>query len=60
MEALESGLHLRGASAIWLEVAVDNLAAQDFYRKSGYEKAGQKAGYYLGSIDAWVMQKQLS
>lgn len=48
-----------GAAALLLEVAVDNLVAQRFYEKHGFVRTGRIPGYYLGRIDALVMEKQL-
>jgi len=48
-----------GAAALLLEVAVDNLVAQRFYEKYGFVRTGRIPGYYLGRIDALVMEKQL-
>jgi ribosomal protein S18 acetylase RimI-like enzyme len=43
-----------------LEVAVDNSIAQEFYGRHGFVKTGRIPGYYLGRIDALVMEKTLS
>lgn len=59
MAEAESWLARRGARAVYLEAAADNLAAIDFYRKLGYVEAGRIAGYYRGSLDALRMAKQL-
>jgi len=42
-----------------LEVAVDNDAAQAFYQRHGFVRTGRIPGYYLGRIDALVMEKSL-
>lgn len=57
--AIEDLLRAQGASAILLEVAVDNLTAQAFYVRHGFVPAGRIPGYYLGRIDALVMEKPL-
>jgi [ribosomal protein S18]-alanine N-acetyltransferase len=53
--------HFRSTSVekVRLEVAVDNLEAQAFYQGFGFEVIGHIPGYYLGSLDALVMEKQL-
>ena len=60
MQTLEEQLRARGAGAILLEVAVDNLGAQEFYARHGFVRTGRIPGYYLGRIDALVMEKALS
>lgn len=52
-------LRREGATAVVLEVAVDNLAAQAFYERHGFVRTGRIPGYYLGRIDALVMEKEL-
>ena len=47
---------------IMLEVAEDNLVAQQLYRRAGFHQIGRRAGYYQrGTIklDALILQKQL-
>lgn len=56
---IEERLRATGASAVLLEVAVDNTVAQKFYERHGFVPAGRIRGYYLGKIDALVMEKQL-
>ncbi len=60
LEETERQLRAAGATALLLEVAVDNLAAQTFYEKHGFVRTGRIRGYYLGRIDALVMEKQLA
>lgn len=59
MEAIEGRLREQGATAVLLEVAVDNLGAQGFYKGHGFTKTGRIPGYYLDRIDALVMEKPL-
>lgn len=59
LEETERRLQAAGASAVTLEVAVDNASAQSFYERHGYARTGRIPGYYLGRIDALVMEKQL-
>lgn len=49
-----------GATAVILEVSVENKGAQAFYRRHGYAPTGRIRGYYLGRIDALVMEKPLA
>lgn len=56
---IEERLREMGVSAILLEVAVDNTVAQEFYTRHGYAPTGRIRGYYLGRIDALVMEKPL-
>jgi [ribosomal protein S18]-alanine N-acetyltransferase len=44
---------------VLLEVAVDNATAQSFYERHGFVRTGRIPGYYMGRIDALVMEKQL-
>lgn len=60
LEETESQLRAARATAVLLEVAVDNVAAQEFYEKHGFARTGRIRGYYLGRIDAFVMEKQLT
>ncbi|MBT9330676.1 GNAT family N-acetyltransferase [Paracidobacterium acidisoli] len=60
MEMAEHRLHEAGAASIRLEVAVDNVAAQKFYLRHGYKQTGRIRGFYMGTLDALVMEKPLS
>jgi [ribosomal protein S18]-alanine N-acetyltransferase len=59
LEEIETQLRGLGATAVLLEVAVDNTAAQEFYVRHGFARTGRIPGYYLGRIDALAMEKQL-
>ncbi len=53
----------RGAASMFLEVAVDNLAALALYRSRGFEAVGRRPGYYSrpgGPIDAMIMRVDLN
>jgi [ribosomal protein S18]-alanine N-acetyltransferase len=56
---IEERLRAAGASAVLLEVSVENEGAQAFYERHGFAQTGRIRGYYLGKIDALVMEKQL-
>ena len=52
-----------GASRLFLEVAVDNVAALALYHRCGFEPAGRRTGYYRrpeGAIDALVLRRDLT
>ncbi|MHB8301389.1 MAG: GNAT family N-acetyltransferase [Acidobacteriaceae bacterium] len=57
--ALEEQFRAEKGARIELHVAVDNEAAQRFYQSLGFRTVGRTAGYYLGTIDAWRMEKLL-
>ncbi len=59
MQAAEAALRERHVAVIRLEVSVENTAAQNFYRRLGYEATGRIERYYLGKTDALTMQKPL-
>jgi ribosomal protein S18 acetylase RimI-like enzyme len=42
-----------------LEVAVDNADAVSFYTRHGFREIGRIPGYYLGTIDAMVLEREL-
>ncbi|HEY0786837.1 MAG TPA: N-acetyltransferase [Acidobacteriaceae bacterium] len=48
------------ADLLRLEVAVDNEAALSFYRSLGFRPVERIPGYYLGSIDALVLEWTLT
>ena len=52
-----------GAEALFLEVAIDNLAAVALYQATGFAKVGVRKGYYPhpdGAKDALVMRRALN
>ena len=61
-----ASIRKRNVQAIFLEVAVDNIAAQALYRKYGFEHVGIRRAYYdrkdrmRRKVDACVMQKRLN
>jgi ribosomal-protein-alanine N-acetyltransferase len=58
MADAEERLRAAGATAIVLEVAVDNLAAVNFYKRLGYSIIRTIPRYYLDSLDAFQMAKR--
>ena len=59
LEETERQLRDAGVSMVLLEVAVDNATARSFYERHGFVRTGRIPGYYLGRIDALVMEKPL-
>lgn len=49
----------RGASALALQVAVNNQLAMDFYERRGYAKIRLIKNYYGDNTDAWEMKLDL-
>jgi len=60
MAAAEERLRALGCSAVFLETAVDNAAALAFYKRHGYNIIHTIPRYYLDSIDALVLAKDLA
>ncbi|SEH27460.1 GNAT family N-acetyltransferase [Magnetospirillum fulvum] len=48
----------QGATAMFLEVAADNVAGQALYRRHGFAQLGRRKGYY-GGVDALTMRRTL-
>jgi ribosomal protein S18 acetylase RimI-like enzyme len=44
---------------VFLETAVDNLAALTFYKRHGYSVLRTLPRYYQGSVDGLRMEKRL-
>jgi [ribosomal protein S18]-alanine N-acetyltransferase len=59
MAAAEDRLRSLGCSTVILETAVDNAAAIAFYKRHGYSVIHVLPRYYLDSIDALVLAKEL-
>jgi ribosomal-protein-alanine N-acetyltransferase len=59
MQALEQRLLELRAKRCVLEVAIDDAGAQEFYASRGYRVTARLQDYYMGSLDALVMQKDL-
>jgi len=60
MQAVEEQMKQEGTGLMSLEVAEDNLAARQFYRRLGFVTCGRIANYYGGRVDAEVMEKIIS
>ena len=56
---IEARLKEDGCETIFLETAVDNLAAIKFYKRLGYFVVKTIPRYYLDKIDALMMSKEL-
>jgi len=50
----------RGATALFLEVATANVAAQALYREAGLTEAARRRRYYPDGSDAIVLRMNLS
>ena len=59
MNSMLDRLTSAGTAILRLEVAVDNIDAQAFYRRLGFSQTGRIRGFYLGRLDALVMEKTL-
>ncbi len=59
MDSIETRLQENGCETIFLETAVDNVAAIRFYKRRGYSVVKTIPRYYLDKIDALMMSKAL-
>ena len=59
MREIETRLKNDGCETIFLETAVDNVAAIKFYKRLGYSVVKTIPRYYLDKIDALMMAKEL-
>jgi ribosomal-protein-alanine N-acetyltransferase len=50
----------RGAFNCFLEVAVSNIAAIDFYIALGFKKTGRRRGFYSNGEDAFLMSATIA
>ena len=60
LAAALQGAVLRGAAAMFLEVAAGNAAALALYRAAGFAEVGRRRRYYADGGDALVMRRGLS
>lgn len=59
MDEIQTRLIESGCETIFLETAVDNVAAIKFYKRLGYFVVKTIPRYYLDKIDALMMSKKL-
>lgn len=59
MQAAIEDCRAHGAEVMFLEVAADNVGAQQLYATLGFVKVGVRKGYYAGK-DAWVLRLELT
>lgn len=60
MQAMLERLASTEVVTVRLEVAVDNIEAQGFYQYFGFAQTGRIPGFYLGTLDALVMERSLT
>ena len=61
MTALIAQLHSRGITALFLEVRVGNMPAQNLYRSLGFAEVGRRPKYYVNPTeDALILRKELT
>jgi [ribosomal protein S18]-alanine N-acetyltransferase len=59
LDAAENSLATKGVRTVFLETAVNNHAAVNFWLRHGYFKEGILKRYYLNRIDGYEMRKTL-
>jgi ribosomal-protein-alanine N-acetyltransferase len=59
LNAAEKNLSGQGVRTVFLETAVNNHAAVNFWSRHGYIQEGILKRYYLGRIDGYEMRKKL-
>ena len=61
MKALIAQLHNRGITALFLEVRVGNIPAQNLYRGLEFVEVGRRPKYYVNPTeDALILRKELT
>lgn len=60
LAAAERWLAAQGVARVRLETAADNHPAVAFWQKAGYRLRRVLRGYYLGRLDAYEMEKELT
>ncbi len=60
MTEVESRLRAEGCDAMFLETAVDNLAAIKFYERFGYVIVKELPEYYPNGLDGYLMVKRFA
>ncbi len=59
LQAAMAEARRRGAAAMTLEVAVDNVPARDLYQRAGFTQVGRRRRYYASGADALVLRAAL-
>jgi [ribosomal protein S18]-alanine N-acetyltransferase len=62
MQAATREAHARGGESMFLEVDAGNTAALGLYRKLGFEKVGERRGYYKddkGAVSTALVMKRV-
>ena len=59
LNAAENSLYAQGVRMVFLETAVNNRAAVNFWSRHGYIKEGILKRYYLNRVDGYEMRKVL-
>jgi len=59
LAAITAEARERGCSRVFLEVAADNTAAQEFYARHGFERVSTRRDYYGPGVAAIVMKYAL-
>jgi ribosomal-protein-alanine N-acetyltransferase len=59
LNTAEKSLSAQGVGTVFLETAVNNHAAVNFWTRHGYTKEGILKRYYLNRIDGYEMRKTL-
>lgn len=58
LDGMFASARASGCTSMFLEVAASNAAAQNLYRKNGFEAVGKRVGFYQGE-DALLLRKEL-
>lgn len=63
LEEVIRTMRQQGIATLFLEVAIDNVAARNLYARAGFETVGRRADYYVHGadirIDALIMRLHL-
>jgi len=59
LQRAELETQAKGVRRLFLEVSVENQAAQALYNRAGYSEIGRRPGYYADGTDALVLEKAL-
>lgn len=50
-------LKSNGIESVWLEVRKSNFTAQDFYRRNGFERCGERKNFYTNPAEDALLMK---